>query len=163
MTSRAGFLLLLTACIAGVVGCGGSSNGPGVKQLKASDYFADSKVAALAEALRTNDLAKAGQLLDEGVDINAVGKKGITLATWTIIAKNKSSFKWLFDHGANPNLIPPHDRGVLLWTAGADDPYWLEILLLHKADVNLNPPTPLRHANIHKKQISYHLKAVSVK
>ena len=92
MTSRAGFLLLLTACIAGMVGCGGSSSGPGGKQFKASELFADPKVAALANALKSNDLAKAGQLLAEGVDINAIGKDGITLATWTMMAKNKPSF-----------------------------------------------------------------------
>jgi uncharacterized protein len=94
-------------------------------------------VAAFAEALRSNDLAKAEQLLGEGVDINAVGKDGITLATWTMLAKNKPSFKWLFEHGADPNLIPPNDRGVLLWAVRVDDPDWLEMLILHKANVNL--------------------------
>ena len=137
MTNRAGFLLILTACIAGMVGCGNSSSGPAGKQIKASAFCRSQGWAALAETLKSNDLTIAGQLLNEGVDINSVGKDGITLATWTIIVKNKPSFKWLFDHGANPNLIPPNDRGISLWSAGGDDPYWLDILLQHKADVNL--------------------------
>ena len=137
MPDRARSLLPLVALLGGMAACGGSSSGPAPKQFKASELFADPKVAALAEALRSNDLTKAGQLLGEGVDINAIGKDGITLATWTMMAKNKPSFKWLFEHGANPNLIPPNDRGVLQWAAGADDPDWLETLILHKANVNL--------------------------
>ena len=141
---------------------------PACQTIQSQRLFADPKAAALAEALRSNDLTKAGQLLDEGVDINAVGKDGITLATWTIMVKNKPSFKWLFDHGANPNLIPPNDRGVLLWTAGGDDPYWLDILLQHNADVNLqrksdreDTETPLSEAifECRKKNLEMLIKA----
>lgn len=125
---------------------------------KAGDLFADPKVAALAKALERTDLTKAEQLLREGVDINATGQKGITLPTWTMLSKNKVSFRWLLEHGANHNYVPEEDRGVLFWASAIDDADWLEMLLEHKADPNLkrkgniySVEVPLDEAILHKR------------
>ena len=166
--SNSAFLLTLTLCIASMIGCDGAPNVPGTtKQFKAKELFTDVKVVGVAEALESNDLAKAGQLLHAGADINAVGKDGMTLPIWTMMLKNKSSFTWLFEHGANPNLVPKDDRGVLLWACAADDSEWLDILLRHKADVNLQRrtvvtlETPLSEAIFgrHRKNLELLIKA----
>jgi hypothetical protein len=125
-------LLVLIAGVAGMVGCPGSPD--------TGDIFPDPKTAALANALKNSDLASASKLLHEGANVNSVGKEGITLPIWAMMHKNKASFEWLLDNGANPNLNPPPgevDGGVIFWAAGADDSYWLETLLKHKADPNL--------------------------
>lgn len=132
---RAGVLGLLL--MAGGWGISGCSNPLGESYPSARKVFHDPKVIALAEALERTNLEKANQLLREGADINASGDEGVTLPTWVMQIKNKKSFNWLMEHGANPNLIVTPDQGVLHRAAEADDIEWLEILLKYKADPNL--------------------------
>jgi len=101
------------ACIALLSACRQDSK-------KASQHFTDPKVQAVAEALEANDFASAEKLLP-GIDVNTVGNKGITLPKWCMLSNNQAAFKWLFEHAANPNLIPPGDRGILLWACRSDD------------------------------------------
>ncbi len=126
--------LLIASCVMGVAGC---SRLPDEGKLRASNVFADAKVVAFAEAIRGGDFPTAEQLLREGVNINTIGKQGVTPLTWTLLKQNKPGFRWLLDHGADPNLVPEDDKGTLFWASGIEDSEWLEMLLAHKADPNL--------------------------
>ena len=134
--------LLVVICMgfwvtSGMIGCSRSPGIPGGKGPKAGGVFADPKVAELAEALLRSDLATSERLFHEGVDVNSVGKDGTNLPLWAMQNRSKIGFKWLFEHGADPNYLPKQGRGPLHLAAGADDPDWLQIILLHKPDVNL--------------------------
>lgn len=106
-------------------------------QSKASNYFSDPKVLELAAAIRKSDFQRAGQLVKEGADPNAMGKDNVTLALWCMLNGDKKGFEWLFRHGADPNLVPPVGGGVLHRSVAETDSWWLETLLRHKADPNL--------------------------
>lgn len=148
MHKRILFAIILMALVAVLAsGC--------KKKYKASKYFTNPKVAALAEAIQKNDLTKAAAALNEGADINTIGNEDINLLSWAILHKNREGFVWLLDHGADPNITPRGNEGPLIVVAGANEPYWLEQMLAHKADPNLKHPyldplcysdTPMRSA-----------------
>lgn len=100
---------------------------------KAEDYFTDSKVIELCQALRKRDLVLVDKVIVEGVDVNAKGKGNMTPLLWAFVQgrpwnkppslsqQNQPGFteKWalgefdavhlamftkLLEHGADPNV-----------------------------------------------------------
>ena len=114
-----------------VVGCGDDRPG-------ASEIFADSAAAALAEAAARGDTARIRRLVAGGADPNARGRSGVTLAQWALLNRSALGLRGLLDNGADP--APPDSSGetVLHYAALANDPAYLEVLLAHGAD----PDTP---------------------
>ncbi|MBB3209868.1 hypothetical protein FHS27_005713 [Rhodopirellula rubra] len=83
---------------------------PGVKRTfhqavgwKAEDFFNDSAVIELCDAIEANDVAKMKQLIAEGVDVNAVGDGGVTPLLWAFVDNQPERFQLLLEHGADPN------------------------------------------------------------
>lgn len=71
---------------------------------KAEDYFTDPKVIALCKAIEANDLAEMERLVTEGADVNAQGKGKMTPLLWAFPDNHLPRFKWLLEHGADPNV-----------------------------------------------------------
>ena len=76
---------------------------------RAEEYFADPLVIALCRAIEAKDLAEMERLVKDGADINARGKDGMTPLLWAFPDNQLPRFKWLLEHGANPNV--PVDGG----------------------------------------------------
>jgi len=79
---------------------------------KAEDYFSDPKVIALCKAIESNDLSKMDRLVKAGADVNAQGKDKMTPLLWAFPDNHLPRFKWLLEHGANPNVIVESDFGT---------------------------------------------------
>jgi len=71
---------------------------------KAEDYFTDPKVIALCRAIEANDLAEMERLVQAGTDVNARGKGNMTPLLWAFPDNHLPRFKWLLEHGADPNV-----------------------------------------------------------
>ena len=71
---------------------------------KAEDYFIDPKVIALCRAIEANDLAEMERLVQAGADVNARGKGNMTPLLWAFPDNHLPRFKWLLEHGADPNV-----------------------------------------------------------
>ena len=71
---------------------------------KAEDYFTDPKVIALCRAIEANDLAEMERLVQAGTDVNARGKGNMTPLLWAFPDNHVPRFKWLLEHGADPNV-----------------------------------------------------------
>jgi ankyrin repeat protein len=71
---------------------------------KAEDYFTDPKVIALCRAIEANDLAEMERLVQARADVNARGKGNMTPLLWAFPDNHLPRFKWLLEHGADPNV-----------------------------------------------------------
>jgi ankyrin repeat protein len=94
-------LLMITGCgrLAGMRGTFHQRCG-----WKAEDYFTDPKVIALCRAIEANDLAEMERLVQAGADVNARGKGNMTPLLWAFPDDHLPRFKWLLEHGADPNV-----------------------------------------------------------
>jgi len=72
---------------------------------KAEDFFTEPKVIALCHAIEANDLAEMERLVRAGADVNAQGKHKMTPLLWAFPDNHLPRFKWLLEHGANPNVV----------------------------------------------------------
>jgi ankyrin repeat protein len=112
-----------------------------------SEVFKDRKAAALADAVKRNDLSQIRTFLNEGGDPNAVGDGGITLLDWALRRERTDAFSLLLNSGADPTKKGPGSRSVIHEAAIADDTTFLSMLIAHHADINLKTDegeTPLQ-------------------
>ena len=102
--------LLAVALWLPAVGCGVTAMLPGATVHQrcgwtAEDYFTDPQVIALCHAIEVNDLAEMERLVKAGADVNAQGKDKMTPLLWAFPDNHLPRFKWLLEHGANPNVV----------------------------------------------------------
>ena len=123
------------AALLGFSGCqAGMGDGPSNLEGRASEFFTDVKVRALAEGAEDGHVRGMEQLLKRGVEINATGRFGVTPLWWAIRTRNKIGFAYLLAHGARPN--PPVETiTVLEMAAGYDDSAFLETVLPYRPDL----------------------------
>jgi hypothetical protein len=76
------------------------------------NFFPDQKIVELCYAVKKGDIEKMEELVKLGVDINTIGKDGMTPFLWTIkfskirdIEIIKKDFKWFVEHKADPTKI----------------------------------------------------------
>ena len=122
---------LLAAVLVG--GCGASDDAP---RISARDIFADSTVAALAEAAAEGDTARVRRLIAEGADPNARGRSGTTLPQWALLNRSAAGVAALLDGGADPAGADSSGETVVHYAAKANDPVYLTVVLAHGADPN---------------------------
>jgi uncharacterized protein len=87
---------------------------------KAEDYFTDPKVIALCKAIEANDLAEMERLVKAGAEVNAQGKGKMTPLLWAYPDNRLPRFKWLLEHGANPNVVIESDFNVRNYMSPGD-------------------------------------------
>ncbi len=78
----------------------------------AEDYFRDAKVVELCRAIEAEDLPGMQRLIDDGADVNAIGKGNMTPLLWAFPDSKIERFKLLLENGANPNVYTESDFGV---------------------------------------------------
>jgi hypothetical protein len=72
---------------------------------KAEDYFTDPQVIALCQAIEASDLVEMERLVKAGADVNTQGKDKMTPLLWAFPDNQIHRFKWLLEHGADPNVV----------------------------------------------------------
>ena len=116
-----------------------------VWKLQPDQYFDNPGEVQLANAVATGDVRLAQRALDEGVDVNHVGREGMTPLFWAISKQNLEGFRWLLDHGANANTLTrwqaadgQTEIASALALAGVmKDSSYLQALLDHGGDPNV--------------------------
>jgi ankyrin repeat protein len=106
-------------------------------RLKADQMFSDPKVVALAVAAENGNVKAIDAMLEQGVNVDAVGKHAITPLAWTLITKNKAGFKRLLQHGANPNFYVWNQVPLIHLAAEQQDTDWLRLCLQYRGDPNV--------------------------
>lgn len=110
-----------------------------------TDVFTTPQAAQLAEAVGRGDEKKIRWLVDQGVDVNSVGLRGMTALYWALGKRNIIGFRRLLDHGADANTVTccdeqaegvVHKLSVMGLAARVDDPSYLQALLDHGGDPN---------------------------
>jgi len=139
---------LIIAILVGLsaASCSASSEERALKELKrmqVSDFFSAPVQRSLAEAVERGNLNQAQEALDQGADVDAIGKNGMTPLFWALAKQNVDGFRFLLEQGANPNAVvdlPRHfqDRqaGAMEMAAQLEDPAYLRSLLEHGGDPN---------------------------
>ena len=72
---------------------------------KADNYFTDPRVIELCQAIEVDDLKRMQELIDQGANVNAIGKDNMTPLLWAYPDLKFERFKMLLEAGANPNVI----------------------------------------------------------
>ncbi|HWB13024.1 MAG TPA: ankyrin repeat domain-containing protein [Pirellulales bacterium] len=140
--SIAPFYLAATLMSFGVCGCGAEP--PGQPGRDPRRYWSDPQSIALAEAIGGGNLAEIDKLVAAGADLNAIGKEDVSPLVWAIARQQKSAFRRLLEHGANPAVGYLHYESIVHLAARAEkDSDWLRLLLEHKADPN-TPGFPMK-------------------
>ncbi len=132
---------------------GGRISEFGAKQLElpyppyhATDFFADTKVAELAEAARDGRLDRVDAMAAEGVKVNARGPKGLTPLIYSMSGKTLSGFERLLERGADPNLDMEDGESAVSIAAQRSRSEALKIVLARggnpKLRIRLGPPRP---------------------
>lgn len=119
-------MMSITSC--GAVTLGGMS---------VRNSFADEKVGALVEAAVDGKATKVAELARGGVDVNAIGTRGVTPLLWALKAKNAAGFEALLKASADPNRVSPEFGYSAMWVvSGGDDPQFLRIALRYGGNPN---------------------------
>ena len=112
----------------------------------ATDFFDDRNDAQLADAAGHGNLDRAQQLLAQGANANAAGRRAMTPLLWTMGKRNIEGFRFLLDHGADANSVTccddkalgmVHKLSAMGLAARIENSTYLEELLDHKGDPNL--------------------------
>lgn len=98
------------------------------------------EVGQFVDAVIDSDYQRAHKLLKAGVDINAVGKEGITPLFWLIAeehADDLTAIEYMLKNGADPNYQDPKRKISAMWGAsGGNKPEFLKLLIRYGGDVN---------------------------
>ena len=120
--------------------------------MEPEEFFTQPDVVDLARAAGRGDVQTIDRLVEEGVDVNSQGDKGMTALMWALYRQDHAGFEALLKHGANPNLHMVDGESVMSYAAAAPDVSFLRMTLEYGGDPNLrNPknrlkPTPLFNA-----------------
>lgn len=125
-----------------------------VTDVKASEFFQPGQQLELAEAAAVGDVARLDAVLAGGADVNVVGREGVTAAFFAVIHESKRGFRYLLEHGANPNVPTLRDgNSAMSMSAMLADPAYLSEAIKHGGDINfvnaLNGRTPIFDAINH--------------
>ena len=71
----------------------------------------DWRIRALAIAASGGDVKEIDRLIAGGVDVNAVGGRGLPAAFWVLFHPNREGFRRLLEHGADPNRFLKYTFG----------------------------------------------------
>lgn len=76
------------------------------KNFRAKEYFKDPQVIELCDAIFALDIPELRRLIANGVDVNSVGKNGMTPLAWAfLVDTDPRPFGLLLSHGADPNVV----------------------------------------------------------
>lgn len=106
-------------------------------EIDAGNVFANAEAATLATAMAGGDVERMGRLARE-VDLETRGDRNVTLLQWALLNRNLAGLQALLKAGADPAQPGIDGSTAVHMAAMAEDPIYLETLLVHRAD----PDTP---------------------
>jgi ankyrin repeat protein len=106
-------------------------------QYHATQFFADTKVAELAEAARDGNLARVDKLVAEGVKLNTKGYEGFTPLIYAMSGETLKGFRRLLERGADPNQQTEGGDSAIYYAAFRQDPEALKLSLAFGGNPNL--------------------------
>lgn len=111
-----------------------------IVRMKAKDYFKDPTEARFVEAVGAGNVQVLSGLVQQGVDVNAVGLDGMRPLFWALGRDNLTGFEFLLRNKADPNISTgdaPGDSGsvsVMEMAAIAANPRYLQLALEYGGD-----------------------------
>lgn len=132
----------------------------------ASKAFSDPKVVELANAAQSGNLAAVTSLLKTGADPHVVGKHGMTVAHFALLAPRSvapSIMKALLDAGADPVsvLVDGNTVPMIAVSRNDADPAMVRVLMDHGIGPNWRPPQdPYKDTALLHQAISGHNRPV---
>jgi hypothetical protein len=121
---------------------------PGNRVYYASNFFADEKVAELAEAAKFGDVERIDAIVGEGVNVNAKGKEGISVLFYAMSGESLDGFRRLLERGANPNQQADDGDSVVSVAAARQESEALKLAIVHGGNPNLHTPVPPSTPNV---------------
>lgn len=114
-----------------------------LERMQATEFFDDPAQRALGEAVERGNLEQARAALEQGADVNALGRDGMVPLFWALAKQNVDGFRFLLKQGADPNVVvdlPRHFQesraGAMEMASQLEDPAYLRALLEHGGDPN---------------------------
>jgi uncharacterized protein len=130
---------------------------PAGRKYHATEFFAEPKVAELAEAARDGDVDRVNALVTQGIKPNARGQEGLTPLMYAMSGKTRKGFQRLLELGGDPNLQTERGESAVSFAAHRQESESLKLVLAHGGNPNLrsrpdarytddSTPTPIFHA-----------------
>ena len=148
-----------------------------IKAPEPQSYFPTGKELKMATAIYDGDLHSIQSMIDNGFDLNRIGKGGMTYLYYAMLTMNYDTMELLLKNGANPNIhskfftdLNLHKKGqndeqntgVCLEYSGypAYDIKYMKLLIKYGANVNdttyISPlSSAIRDKNQGKEKIKY--------
>lgn len=108
----------------------------GSARFKANEYFEDKGAIDLAEAAAIGDIKTLEALKAAGVNVNHVGRDGMTPLHWAVMARNNAGVKRLLELGASPNISSLSGRSIVRMVVGMGNHELLKLILDHRGNPN---------------------------
>lgn len=144
--------LLITITLQGCVNDVRASALDNLRQMKAENYFKNQNEIEICHAIEWGDTNKIQKLLNGEININTQGyKDDMTFVMWALLKQNKSSYQYLLENRADPNLKTTNGS-IMNFVVIPEDPFWLKLALEHGGD----PNTPSGNQSIIFKAIEQH-------
>jgi uncharacterized protein len=111
--------------------------------MHAKDYYDDPIQRKLAEAITDGDDEEMLELIRQGADVNAKGKKGMRPLFWAFVKRRVKEFGILLKHGANPNVYDEYNKpgypsaSVVELAVMEESGEYLRLVLAHGGDPNI--------------------------
>jgi hypothetical protein len=127
----------------------------------ADKVFEDRGTAQLAEAAKDGNLERIGALLNAGANIKAVGKQGMTVTQFALLARKNSPqvMAAVLRAGSDPVSMLSDGNSVPQYAVSRDnaDPEVVRVLLEHGIPPNWFPPTgPYRERSLLQSAVMGH-------
>lgn len=101
--------------------------------------FHDPAITPLAKAVAEGDVARI-RALAPSTHLSARGDDNVTLLEWAIWNQEPASLSALLEAGADPGMAGMDNETVAHMAAMVDDPKYLQVLIAHKAPVDIARP-----------------------
>lgn len=101
-------------------------------------YGKDDGLKSLAKAAGKGQIKKLEKLVAQGQDVNAKGKGNTTALFWALKKSNLKGYRWLLEHGADPNVMFDDGGSVMYWAVlQKKSDHFLRLALRYGGDPNL--------------------------
>jgi len=126
----------------------------------AKTVFPDKAAAQLADAAASGDTAKIDKLIKAGANPNAIGDKATSVLQFALLSQSKPGVEALLNGGADAGHADDNGDTVMHYAAKAADPGYMDILLAHRADPNVQntvtSATPMISALFGEREPQFH-------
>jgi len=140
--------------------CANNGDGTMSKKVTAIEVYGDPAVARLADAAAKGNKREIRELVQQGVDVNALGDQDTNLLEWAFLHGSIDGMLALLEAGADPAIADDDGETIMHFAAWAEDPKPMEALLAAGVSPDLRNPkngqTPLFTAIMADREPQFH-------